>query len=136
MSTLYIDRNNVELHYDNQTLVVYEDDKLITRILLVAINRLFIYGDVNINSKLINRLSDNKIGIVFIGGRSREPKMFFNSPHNDARIRINQYRCSLDQDFCIEFSQRIIQEKINSQQNILSRYKELIEFAKLSKTQS
>lgn len=73
MSTLYIDRNNVELHYDNQTLVVYEDDKLITRIPLVAINRLFIYGDVNINSKLINRLSDNKIGIVFIGGRYNVP---------------------------------------------------------------
>lgn len=122
MSSLYIDRNNIDLKYDNKTLVVYENNNLLTRIPLGAINRIFIYGDININSKLINQLADNKIGMVFIGGRSREPKMFFNSPHNDAKIRINQYRCSLDDSFCIEFGQRLIQDKINAQLNLLQCY--------------
>lgn len=131
MATLYIDKENIELKYDNHTLVIYKDNQLLNRIPLIAINRLFIYGDIDISSKLINNLADKKIGIVFIGGRNKEPKMFFNSPHNDARIRINQYKCSLDNQFCIEFSQRLIQDKINTQINLLSKYQVAYSYRKM-----
>ena len=122
MGTLYIDKDNITLNYDNHTLVIYKDNQLLNRIPLMAINRIFIYGDIDISSRLMNNLADNKIGVIFLGGRNKDPKMFFHIPHNDAKIRINQYKCSLNNDFCIEFCQKLIQDKINSQIKLLSSY--------------
>ena len=123
MGTLYIDRNNLSLQFDQQTLVIYENECLLNRIPLIAIDRIFIYGDTNINSKLINKLAENKIGLIFIGGRTKEPRMFFNSPHNDAKIRLSQYHLHLDPDFRIKFSQALIKDKITTQLELIQNFR-------------
>ena len=124
MSSLYIDRRDVELCLDSGAIAIYENDARVGTIPLAPVDRVFIRGNAKIAANLLADLGKKDVGVVFLSGRKAEPTLLMPSPHNDARRRITQYEKSLDDAFCLKFSKCLIDAKIQAQLELVEQERE------------
>jgi len=124
MSSLYIDRRGVELEADGEALVFRENGERIGTVPLAPISRVFLRGDVRLQSSLLGKFGERKIGVIILSGRKAEPTLLMARPHNDAAKRIAQYRLSLDEAFCLNFSRNIVKRKLVAQHDFLASRRE------------
>lgn len=119
MSSLYIDRRGIEIESDGQALVLRENGERIGTVPLAPISRLFLRGDVRLQSSLLGKLGERGIGVVVLSGRKGEATLLMARPHNDAEKRIAQYCLSQNDQFCLDFSRDIVRRKITAQHDFL-----------------
>lgn len=124
MSSLYVDRRGVELEADGEALVFRENGERIGTVPLAPLSRVFLRGDVRLQSSLLGKLGERGIGVIILSGRKAEPTLLMARPHNDAARRIAQYRLSQDTEFCLAFARNIVERKLISQHNFLSDRRE------------
>lgn len=124
MTSLYVDRRGVELRLDGEALVFYESGERIGTVPLAPLSRVFLKGDVMINTSLLGKLGERNIGVAILSGRRGNVSMLLAKPHNDAARRLKQYRKSLDEHFCLQFARSLVDKKIRAQANFLMRLKE------------
>ncbi|MDR2507132.1 MAG: CRISPR-associated endonuclease Cas1 [Candidatus Accumulibacter sp.] len=115
MSSLYVDRKNVELRADGEALVFYENGERIGTVPLNPLSRLFLRGDIKLSTTLLGKLGEHGVGVVVLSGRKHNPSLLLGRPHNDASRRVKQYRLSLDGEYCLKFSRAIVAAKISGQ---------------------
>ena len=125
MSSLYIDRKNVEVRTDGGALVFYEDNERIGTVPTAPLDRVIIKGNATVTTKVLGDLGRNGIGLIVLSGYQNTPSLFFPAPHNDVKRRIAQCVLSEDKEFKRLFSVALIREKITSQADLLDEiYKE------------
>lgn len=124
MSSLYVDRRGVDLEADGEALVFREQGARVGTVPLAPLSRVFLRGDVRLQSSLLGKLGERGIGVVVLSGRKAVPTMLLARPHNDAARRIGQYRLSQDAGFCLQFARRTVNEKISGQRNFLAQKRE------------
>lgn len=115
MGSLFVDRKNIEVRMYGGALVFYDKGTRSGSVPLAAVDRIFFYGAVTVNTSVLNRLGDAGIGAVFLSGFKHEPVLLLPVPHNDAERRTAQCCLSMNDEFCRLFSLRLIQEKLASQ---------------------
>ena len=115
MSTLFVDRRDIELEHDDGALVVRDRGVRIGTVPLAPITRVFLRGSVTLQASVLGHLGERGIGVVVLSGRKGLPTLFFGRPHNDARLRVQQSRHSLDRGFCLEVARHFVQTKIERQ---------------------
>lgn len=120
MTSLYVDRRGVFLKADGEALVFYENDERIGTVPMAPLSRVFLRGDVTLQSSLLGKLGERGIGVVVLSGRKAEPTMLLGRPHNDAARRVAQYRLSTDTDFCLRFTRAVVEAKLRSQMAFLA----------------
>ena len=116
MSSLYVDRKNVELKADGEALVFVENGERIGTVPLNPLSRVFLRGDIKLNASLLGKFGEHGIGVVVLSGRQGTPSLLLGRPHNDAARRVAQYRLSLDADFCLRFARAIVSAKLRSEE--------------------
>lgn len=121
MSSLYIDRRDVELRLDSGAIAIYENDERVGTVPLAPIDRVLIRGNALIRSNLLSELGKKDIGVVFLSGRKAEPTLLLPTPHNDAKRRIAQYAKSLDNAFCFTLTKHLVGAKIQAQLELLGQ---------------
>lgn len=119
MSTLYIDRRNVRLDCDGEALVFYENGERIGTVPLAPLQRVFMRGNVTLDSSLLGKLGNHGVGVVILSGRKAEPTLFLPRPHNDATRRLAQFREACDADRCLAISRRVVWDKLTAQMGFL-----------------
>ncbi|GHT84348.1 CRISPR-associated endonuclease Cas1 1 [Betaproteobacteria bacterium] len=119
MSSLYVDRKDVELKADGEALVFYEGGQRIGTVPLHPLSRIFLRGDIKLTSSLLGKLGEHGIGVIVLSGRKAQPSLLLGRPHNDAARRIAQYRLSLDTDYCLKFSRAIVAAKLGGQLELI-----------------
>ncbi len=124
MSTLYIDRKNVELRLDGKTIACYENNERTGTIPLTLLERIVLKGDVTLHANLLGKLGENGTGIVCLSGRKNEVSLMVPRPHHDAERRITQYHLSTNPAHCTAFAQQIIDMKISRQVNLLDEMRQ------------
>ncbi len=124
MTSLYVDRRGVELEADGEALVFRENGARVGTVPLAPLSRVFLRGDVRLQSSLLGKLGERGIGVVVLSGRKGKPALLLGRPHNDAARRIAQYRLSQDAGFCLAFSQALVKTKIASQRDMLLERRE------------
>lgn len=124
MSSLYIDRRGMELESDGDALVFRENGERIGTVPLAPLSRIFLRGDVRLQSSLLGKLGERGVGVVVLSGRKSTPTMLLARPHNDAAKRIAQYQLSRDEAFCLKFAQSLVTAKAASQQDFLAKKRE------------
>lgn len=112
MTSLYVDRKNVELVADGEALVFYENGERCGTVPLNPLSRVFLRGDIKLTASLLGKLGEHDIGVIVLSGRKGLPSLMLGRPHNDASRRIAQYKLSLDSRFCLAFSKAIVTSKI------------------------
>ena len=115
MTSLYVDRRGVTLKADGEALVFYEDGERVGTVPLAPLSRVFLRGDVMLSSSLLGKFGERGIGVVVLSGRKGEATLFFGRPHNDARLRVEQGRRSLDEAFCLAYARTLVQDKLERQ---------------------
>ena len=120
MTSLYVDRRGVFLKADGEALVFYENNERIGTVPMAPLSRVFLRGDVTLQSSLLGKLGERGIGVVVLSGRKAEPTMLLGRPHNDAARRVAQYRLSTDADFCLRFTRAVVEAKLRSQMAFLA----------------
>lgn len=124
MSSLYIDRRGIELEADGEALVFRENGERIGTVPLAPLSRVFLRGDVRLQSSLLGKLGERGIGVVVLSGRVGKVSLLLARPHNDASRRVQQYRLSQDVQFCLEFARRLVNEKLSSERGYLESFRE------------
>jgi CRISPR-associated protein Cas1 len=115
VSSLYVDRKNVELKAEGEALVFSENGERTGTVPMHPLSRVFLRGDVKLSSSLLGKLGEHGIGVIILSGRKGTPSLLLGRPHNDAARRSNQYRLSLDADYCLRFSRAIVTAKLAGQ---------------------
>ena len=115
MTSLYVDRKNVELKADGEALVFVENGERIGTVPLNPLSRIFMRGDIKLTASLLGKLGEHGIGVIILSGRKGTPSLMLGRPHNDAARRVAQYRLSLDTDYCLKFSRAIVAAKLGGQ---------------------
>jgi CRISPR-associated protein Cas1 len=124
MSTLYIDRKGIQLKLDGGSIAFYENHERVGAVPLAPIERVVMRGDVQLAANILGDLGERGIGVLILSGRKSKPTMLMAKPHNDASRRIAQYRLSLDEKFCVGFTQCILQLKLQGQLSLLQKLRE------------
>lgn len=124
MSSLYIDRKGIELEADGEALVFRENGERVGTVPFAPLSRIFLRGDVRLQSSLLGKLGERGIGVIVLSGRIGKVSLLLARPHNDASRRVRQYRLSQDDQFCLEFSRDIVREKLFSGRNYLESCQE------------
>ena len=119
MSSLYIDRKNVEIRSDGGAIVFYENDERIGTVPTAPIDRIIIKGNATITTKVLGEIGKHGIGIIILSGYQNTPSLFFPAPHNDAERRVCQCVLSQDKEFRRLFSVNLVREKIITQAQLL-----------------
>ena len=119
MTTLYIDRNNLELRLEGGALTCYEDGQRVGTIPTAPLERVVMRGTAKVETQAIAKLGSLDVGVIFLFGRRHEPVLFLPRPHNDALIRIHQCVLSRNPEACRLVAVDILQTKIEAQRQFL-----------------
>ncbi len=120
MSTLYVDRQDVQLHVQSQHLVIREPDAKPRHLPLALLKRVVMHGQVILDSRLLSTLAEHDITVICLSGRhGRRLAQVTGTGHHDARRRLAQYALSSDPARRIEWSRRLIAAKLAAQRRVL-----------------
>ena len=115
MSTLFVDRRDIALEHDSGALIIRDGGERIATVPLAPITRVVLRGNAQLTASLLATLGERGIGVLVLTRRQGKPSLFFGRPHNDARLRVEQTRRSLQDDFCLAYAQRLVQRKLERQ---------------------
>ena len=102
----------------------YENDARVGTVPLAPLARIFLRGDVTLQSSLLGKLGERGIGVVVLSGRKAEPSLLLGRPHHDAARRIAQYRRSTEDAFCLGFARAVVAAKLRAQAAFLAESRE------------
>lgn len=124
MTSLYIDRRGIELESDGEALIFRENGERIGTVPLAPVSRVYLRGDVQLQTSLLGKLGERGIGVIILSGRKAEPTLLMARPHNDAARRIAQYQRSLDAEFCLGYARKLVRRKILAQREFAAGHRE------------
>ena len=98
MSSLYLDRKNLGIKLDGQTLALYEEGVKKGTVPLHLLDRIVLRGNVQLESRVLGALTERNIGLIVLSGRNTEATaMLAAKSHSDAGRRLAQYQLMLDE---------------------------------------
>ena len=122
MTTLYVDRKDMELRISAGSLEFHEPTGKRGSVPLKQIERVVIRGTVKLSTSVLGALTEAGAGVLALSGRqSRRLAICVGRPHNDAVRRIGQFATYLDPAAKASWSRNIVAAKIESQQRLLQR---------------
>lgn len=122
MSTLVIDRSNLEVRCDGAALAVYEYGERRGTVPIKLLDRVVLQGTIRLDTAVLTRLAEAGIPTVLVGARSsRRVATLLGPSHRDAAVRLGQFRCALDRAWCEAWSRRLVLAKTRGQRAFLCR---------------
>lgn len=122
MSTLYLDRKGLELRLDGAALALYENGHRARTVPLALLDRVVIRAETVFSSGVLGALAEAGAAVAVLSGRQgRRLATVLGRPHNDARIRLAQYRHGQNPDFRLAWARRLVHGKTRNQIRFLER---------------
>jgi len=120
MSSLYLDRKNLSIKLDGQTLALYELGEKKGTVPLHLLERIVLRGNVQLESRVLGVLTERHIGLIVLSGRNTEATaMLAAHSHGDASRRLGQYQLSLDDNLRRPLARKLVLVKVRAQQRLL-----------------
>lgn len=123
MTTLFIDRRQLQLKADNEALVFYDqtsNEKLGT-VPIRLLERVCIKGDVQLTASVLGKLGEHGIGLLLLSGRKRAPVLMMPNLKVDGKRRFAQFAAAQDSGFCLQQARGWIQQKAERQQHFIQQ---------------
>lgn len=122
MSLLLLDRRHARVEVESETLVVRGDADSRRVLPIALIERCIIHGaDTQISSGALLKLAEAGIPVVLMSPRIKQRVAFMHGPlHQEAAVRLAQYRRIGDIDHCRRWSSSIVTQKLQRQWRTLS----------------
>ncbi len=125
MTTLYLDRKNLELRLDAGTLAVYQDGQRQSTVPLKLLQRVVVRADVNLSASVLTAIASHGIAFIAITGRKGENiAQLTGAPGNDAARRLAQYRTYLDPARRLDLARTLISGKVHNQKRLIEKLRD------------
>lgn len=122
VTTLYLDRKGLEVKLDGSTLALYEQGTRLRTVPLSLLDRVVIRAETVLTSGVLGAVAEAGISaVVFSGRRGTRLALVQGRPHNDAALRLAQYAKSLDPDWRLDWSRRLVSAKLLREQRLLQK---------------
>lgn len=120
MTTLYLDRKNLELRLESTVLVIYQNGTRQSTLPVKLLKRVVVRGDVKLSTSVLTALTSQGIGFTAITGRKGEKVAhLLGSAHNDASRRIAHYRAYADIAQRAKFAGHTVASKLHNQHRFI-----------------
>lgn len=120
MSTLYLDRKNLAIKLDGEAMALYENGERRGTVPLHMLERIVARGNVEFESRVFGALSERKIAMLFLSGRThRGNATSFNYSHGDVNRRLAQYHAYFQPDHRFALARNLVQAKLHNQYSAL-----------------
>ncbi len=120
MTTLYVDRKDIELRVAGGVLEFHEPAGRRGSVPLAQIERLVLRGRVQLSTSVLGALTEAGAGVLSLSGRhSRHLATCVGRPHNDVVRRLGQFDAYRDPDARAAWSQTLIAAKTKAQARFL-----------------
>lgn len=123
MSTLFLDRIDLEVRLADGALALYENGTRTQTIPLRLLERVVIQGArTRLDSQVIIKLAELGIATLFLSPRAgRQAALLLGPQHNDAAVRLAQAHRVTDEAFCASWATQKVRAKLRRQHRFLER---------------
>lgn len=120
MSTLILDRSDLEIRLDGAALALYEPAGRRGSVPMKLLDRVVIQGGVKLDAGVLGKLAENGVATILLSKRhSKRVAIVLGLAHNDAGIRLAQSRRVFDPDWCAAWAMRQVTAKTRAQIRLL-----------------
>ena len=120
MTTLYIDRKDIELRVSGGVLEFHEPTGQRGSVPLARLERLVLRGRVQLSTSVLGALTEAGAGVLSLSGRqSRHLATCVGRPHNDVVRRLGQFDAYRDPEARAKWSRALIVAKKKAQLRLL-----------------
>ena len=120
MSTLYVDRKDIELRYAGGVIEVHEPAGRRGSIPISGLERVVLHGQVQLSTSVIGAFVKAGASVVLLGGRrSRYLATCVGKPHNDVQRRLGQFDAYRDRAAREAWARELVQAKVGAQRRLI-----------------
>lgn len=121
MATLLLDRADLEIKSEGDSLALYENGTRRGTVPLKLIERLVIQGSkTRLDSGVLIKLAEAGAATLLLSPRaSRRVAIVLGPQHNDASVRLAQARRVMDEAFCLSWARDVVRAKLERQRRLL-----------------
>lgn len=122
MGTLYITQQGAILKKVSRRLAVYKGDEKIAEVPVIKVDRVMLFGNVQVTSQAVAFLLDSGIDMCYLSTKARYRGRLAAAESKNVLLRIAQYERYLDDDFQLEMSRALVEAKLKSGLGLIRRY--------------
>lgn len=122
MATLYLTEQGSVVKKKSRRLVVTKDEQILAEVPAFNLERVIIYGNVQITTQALNFLLESGIETSFMSTHGKFHGRLVPMESKNILLRIAQYERYLDEEFQVSHSRRIVEAKIRNATQIIKRY--------------
>ena len=125
MTTLYIDRRNIELRVSGGAIQFHEPGGQRGSAPLAPLERVIVRGRARLTTSALGAIADAGAGVLILSGRhNRHLATVVGRPHNDVVRRLGQFDAYRDPAARLAWSRELVRAKIHAQFRLLERARE------------
>ena len=122
MTTLYIDRKDIELSVSNGVIEVRERAGRRGTVPLARLERVVLRGRAKISTSALGAITNAGAGVLVLSGRhNRHLATCVGRPHNDVVRRLGQFDAYRNPNARTQWALALISAKINAQRHLLKK---------------
>ena len=122
MTTLYIDRKDIELKVSRGVIEFHEPAGRRGSVPLAGLERIVLRGRALISTSVLGAITEAGAGVVMLSGRhGRHLATCVGRPHNDVVRRLGQFDAYRDVDARAQWARALILAKVNAQHRLLDK---------------
>lgn len=122
MSTLYLTEQGTVLRKKERRLLVTKDDEVIKEILGFNLERVLIFGNVQITSQAMAFLLEAGIETSLLSSHGKFRGRLAPVESKNVFLRIAQYERYLDEEFCVGYAKTVVEAKIKNGEKLIKRF--------------
>ena len=122
MTTLYIDRKDIELDVSNGVIEIREPTGRRGTVPLARLERVVLRGRAKVSTSALGAITDAGAGILVLSGRqNRHLATCVGRPHNDVLRRLGQFDAYQDPRARTQWALDLISAKVHAQRRLLEK---------------
>jgi CRISPR-associated protein Cas1 len=114
MGTIYITEQGATLTKTDGRLIIRKDDKILQDIPAIHVDQVVVFGNAHFTTPAVHFILENSIDVAYLSSRGRFRARLQPELAKDATLRQEQYKKSLDADFCLAMAKAIVRGKIQN----------------------
>ena len=114
MNPVYITEQGAVVRQSSKTLVITKDEKKIMQIPVLKMDRLLLFGNVQLTTQAVNLLLSEGIDVAFLTLNGRLRGRLVASESKNVILRLAQYERYLDNAFQVDQAREIVKGKLHN----------------------
>jgi len=122
MATIYLTEQGSKLSKTSKRLVIEKDGQTLLEIPEFKVERVLIFGNVQITTQAMAFLLDHGIEVSFLSLYGKYRGRLSPVESKNAQLRIHQYQRHIDAEFKVTLAKAIVHAKLHNGRELLMRY--------------